>query len=507
VTRAHAFTADGRAVGEEDELELISVGIDIGSSTTHLMFSKLVLKRRDSRYVVVERVALYDSAIALTPLDPADRQRIDGAALGAFFEREYDRAGLRRSAIDTGALILTGLAVRRHNARQVAELFAGEAGKFVTVTAGDGLEATMAAYGSGAVGRPGTCLNIDIGGGTTKLALCEGGRVLAVSAVDVGARLLVFDEGGRLAVVEPAAALLAAALGLELKVGRPVEAAALDALVESMSAVIFAAASGTSEQAREPQDPLVSGLLAQLSRLPGLPASAGPPASVVFSGGVAEYVYGREQASFGDLGAMIARSVRRRFATSGIEVVNVGAGIRATAMGASQYTVQVSGSTIFVDPPSVLPLRGVPVVTLDQCLEMPEIDPDEVAGSVRSALARATGDGEQDGGVAGPVAVAIRWAGSATYRRLDDLTAGLEAGLATAPGVPLIVVSQGDVGGLIGMHIREAGRVKNPVVSIDGIELRDFDYIDVGALIPTSGAVPVVIKSLVFPVPGSPLGR
>jgi ethanolamine utilization protein EutA len=484
------FTADGRAVGDEDELVLTSVGIDIGSSTTHLMFSRLILKRRDSRYVVAERIVLHESAIVLTPFDPADRRRIDSAALGAFFEREYARAGLRRAEVDTGALILTGLALLRHNARQIADLFADEAGRFVTVTAGDELEATMAAYGSGATSQPGGCLNVDIGGGTTKLALCAGGRVQAVTALDVGARLLLFGDDGRLVRAESAASFLATALGLELQVGKPVDPPVLDALVEAMTAVVFAAATGCPAS----PDP---GLLSGLTRLPGLPASADPPDRVIFSGGVSEYVYGREAASFGDLGARIARSIRRRFDTAGIAVVDAGAGIRATAVGASQYTIQVSGSTIFVDPQSVLPLHNVPVVSLDGCLDDPAIDPDEVARKLRAAISRTVGDDH----TGRPVAVTIRWAGSATYGRLDALTAGLESGLAAAPGVPLIVVSQGDVGGLIGMHMRDAARVASPIVSIDGIELHDFDYVDVGAIIPTSGAVPVVIKSLVFPAP------
>jgi ethanolamine utilization protein EutA len=484
------FTANGRAAGDEEELVLSSVGIDIGSSTTHLMFSRLVLKRRDSRYVVAERIVVHESAIMLTPLESANRHRIDSAALGAFFEREYARAGLERTDVDTGALILTGLALRRDNAREIADLFADEAGKFVTVTAGDALEATMAAYGSGATSQPGSCLNVDIGGGTTKLALCAGGRVQAVTALDVGARLLLLGEDGRLLLAEPAATALAAALGLELQVGEPVSPEVLDALVEAMTALVFAVA--TSRPG--PGGPAIA---AELTRLPALPVAAEPPSRVVFSGGVSEYVYGRELAGFGDLGARLARSIRRRFEEAGISVVDAGAGIRATAVGASQYTIQVSGSTIFVDPPAVLPVHNVPVVLLDGCLGNPEIDPDEVASELRAAISRTVGYDH-----AGQVAVAMRWAGSATYRRLEALTAGLEAGLAAAPGVPLVIVSQGDVGGLIGMHIREAGRVTNPVVSIDGVDLRDFDYIDVGALIPASGAVPVVIKSLVFPVPG-----
>jgi ethanolamine utilization protein EutA len=342
------FTANGRAAGDEEELVLSSVGIDIGSSTTHLMFSRLILKRRDSRYVVAERIVVHESAIMLTPLEAADRRRIDSAALGAFFEREYARAGLRRTDVDTGALILTGLALRRDNARQIADLFADEAGKFVTVTAGDALEATMAAYGSGATSQPGSCLNVDIGGGTTKLAVCARGRVQAVTALDVGARLLLLGEDGRLLLAEPAATALAATVGLELQVGEPVSPKVLDALVEAMAALIFAVATGRPG----PGDPAVA---AELTRLPALPAAAEPPSRVIFSGGVSEYVYGRELAGFGDLGARLARPIRQRFEEAGLTVVDAGAGIRATAVGASQYTIQVSGSTIFVDPPAVLP--------------------------------------------------------------------------------------------------------------------------------------------------------
>ena len=94
--------------------------------------------------------------------------------------RQYDAAGIERSAVDTGALILTGVALLRDNARAIADLFAEEAGRFVAVSAGDNLEATMAAHGSGAVelsesSRRGV-MNIDIGGGTTKVVICRDGH-------------------------------------------------------------------------------------------------------------------------------------------------------------------------------------------------------------------------------------------------------------------------------------------------------------------------------------------
>ncbi|HXF53425.1 MAG TPA: ethanolamine ammonia-lyase reactivating factor EutA, partial [Hyphomicrobiaceae bacterium] len=134
------FSNAGRTLEGEDEIRLTSVGVDIGSSTSHLVFSRLLLERLDNRYVVTEREVFHESAVLLTPY--AGDQTIDALKLGAFLEAEYNAAGVDPSAVDTGALILTGVAVRRRNARAIGELFAAEIGKFVAVSAGDALEAT-----------------------------------------------------------------------------------------------------------------------------------------------------------------------------------------------------------------------------------------------------------------------------------------------------------------------------------------------------------------------------
>ena len=167
------FSNTGRTFGEEDELCVLSVGVDIGSSTSHLAFSRIVLERLDSRYVVTERESFYQSDILLTPYSAADT--IDAEALGAFLKQQYKDAKVDPDEIDTGALILTGVAVRRRNARAIGELFAAQAGKMVAVSAGDSLEAVMAAYGSGAVARSirggVPVMNVDVGGGTAKICL------------------------------------------------------------------------------------------------------------------------------------------------------------------------------------------------------------------------------------------------------------------------------------------------------------------------------------------------
>jgi ethanolamine utilization protein EutA len=164
-------------------------------------------------------------------------------------------------------------------------------------------------------------------------------------------------------------------------------------------------------------------------------------------------------------------------------------------IGASQYTMQVSGSTIFVSPLDTLPLRNVPVIAPVLPLD-DDIDPAAISAAIRAALRRLDlGDG------ASPVAVFVPWRGSATFRRLDDFCNGVADGLAAvlAQGHPIVLAGDGDVGGLLGIHYCEEMKVTNPIVSIDGLELKEFDYIDIGAILDTSGAVPVVIKSLVFP--------
>ena len=129
------FSNVRRSLEEEDEIRLVSVGVDIGSSTSHLVFSRLVLERLDNRYIVSQREIVHESDVLLTPY--ADDMTIDAAALGKFIERQYEIALLDPAAIDTGALILTGVAVRRSNARAIGELFAAQTGKFVSVSAGD----------------------------------------------------------------------------------------------------------------------------------------------------------------------------------------------------------------------------------------------------------------------------------------------------------------------------------------------------------------------------------
>src|SRR2546429_5391401 len=235
------FTNVRRSLEVEDEIRLTSVGVDIGSSTSHLVFSRLVLERLDNRYVVSERKVIHESEVLLTPY--AGDATIDALALGRFIDRQYVLAGVDPKAIDTGALILTGVAVRRSNARAIGELFASQAGKFVSVSAGDALEATLAAFGSGACARSiresARVMNVDIGGGTSKIAVCEAGEIADLTALDVGARVVSFDAEGRVARVEEAGQRFAAEVGLLLEMGGKPDANRLNTMADRMPARLF----------------------------------------------------------------------------------------------------------------------------------------------------------------------------------------------------------------------------------------------------------------------------
>ena len=481
------FSNVGRTLNDEAEIELLSVGVDIGSSTSHIVFSKIVMEQYGNRYFVSKREVLFESGILLTPY--AEGITIDADILGNFLEEQYQLAEITPADIDTGALILTGVAVRRRNARAIAELFAEHAGKFVVVSAGDALETTLVAYGSGAVARSSEenrlIMNVDIGGGTTKVALCEKGELVDMAVIDVGARTICIDKNGNVERIEPSAERYAEELEIDLKLGKPLSKEDMQKFADCMVKKLFQVMGG------EEYDDYTSLYL----RLPPLKRTKKPDV-ISFSGGVSEYFYGHENRTFGDMGPLLAAGIKKLVEQWGPEIVPPVEGIRATVVGASQYTVQVSGNTIYVSPEDILPQRNIPVIAPAMPLDKDELDSNEIAASIHESMARME---LTDSDLA--VAVCFKWQRSATYKRLDTFCKGVIQGMQALldKGLPLVLVNNADVGGLIGLHLHHDIQLKNPVVSIDGIVLNEFDFIDIGALFEASGTVPVVIKSLVFP--------
>src|SRR5713101_486520 len=233
----------------QDHVTLVTVGIDIGSAGTQVIFSRIKLRRYGedltSRYYVVSRETLYQSPVALTPYQ--SEERIDDAGLGKIIDDAYEAAGLHPDKIDTGAVILTGEALRRENAEGIARILSEQGGEFVCATAGHHMESMLAAYGSGASrvshDSDKRILNIDIGGGTTKLALVERGKVIATAAVHVGGRLQVIDGNRRIVRLDPAGRHLAAKAGFHWNRGDVAEAAAMERVAEWMAEAVLASVS------------------------------------------------------------------------------------------------------------------------------------------------------------------------------------------------------------------------------------------------------------------------
>jgi ethanolamine utilization protein EutA len=468
----------------QDNISLSSVGIDIGSAGTQVIFSRLHMRRMSedlsSRYFVVKRETLYQSPVALTPY--ASETRIDEEAVGRLIDEAYAGAGMHPDAVDTGSVILTGEALRRENAQAIGELLAEIGGEFVCATAGHHMEAMLAAYGSGAAkvshDRGLRVLNIDIGGGTTKLALIEGGRVLETAAIHVGGRLLVADADGRITRLDPQGRKLAREAGFDLQLGEQISSDQLEELCAWMAEGLCRAILG--ERAHYLTEPLK-----ELRAVQG----------IMFSGGVGEYVYGREERDFGDLGRRLGLALRQRLDRLPGRLLPAGECIRATAFGASEYSVQLSGNTVYVsEPGELLPRRNLQVLQPPVGLEG-AIDSQAIARAIRTHFeAFDVAEGESE------VALAFKWRGAPSFERLSAFAEGVRRGLARTleKGNPVYLILEGDVAQTLGGILKEDWGLRSEVLVIDGVALRDFDYIDLGRIRVPSNTVPVTIKSLVF---------
>ena len=475
-------------IWQKDNVTLHSVGVDIGSAGTQVAFSRLVLRRRGedltSRYVVVARDTLFESEVALTPY--TDDLQIDAVALGTMLDEAYAAAGRQPQDVDTGVVILTGEALRRRNAERIASVVAERAGDLVCATAGHHMEAMLAAYGSGAALKSheigGRVLNVDIGGGTTKLALIDHGRVLATAAFHVGGRLIA-GAGATGVPIAPGGGRDDSAVGLVRIVGSRVSAAALDTIASRMADLVIAAVRGEPAA----HHTFLTERIAEYGTLDG----------VMFSGGVGEFVYGHETRDFGDLGLRLGSRLAERIRAGLLpaRVLPATERIRATVLGASEYTVQLSGITSYIPAPhATLPRRNLQVVRPHYVID-DDVHPEMVGSAIEHHL-KAFGLHDSPG----DIAVALEFRGTPSYRRLRAFAEGIVSGMRDrlADGRPLYLMIDSDIALTLGNILRGELLVANDLVILDGIDLRDFDYVDLGRIRHPSNTVPVTIKSLVF---------
>lgn len=481
----HDHDHGDEAAADPHRHDLTSIGIDIGSTTTQIVFARLRLDHlgtaaAEGRHVAGAVEILHRAPPRLTPF--ADARRIDVAALDDAIDAAFVAARLTPDDIDTGSVIMTGAALARENAGPIAAVLADRAGDIVAVAAGHRMEAMLAAYGSGAMaaslGRE-PVLNVDIGGATTKLALCVDGRVVASAVLDLGARVVTID-GGRVAHLGTAARDLAGVAGVALDRGGPVRACDLarlaDAFVEMLAAALFA-------HELVPDD-------LWLARPPADWRRAASVNQISVSGGVGEYLRDPSTPWFGDLGQAIGAALAARAA---LPLAPAAECLRATALGACAFSIQRGGATSYLsDPARLLPRRDLPVYRAP--IELGEApDPAAIGGAIAAHLA-AAGAGEGD------FALALPWSGEPSHARLRALAEGIARALAVriAADLPLYLFVQGDVARTLGAILVAELGVAAPLLVLDGIALWDLDFVDLGRLRLPSGAVPVTVKSLLF---------
>jgi len=472
---------------EINELEILSVGVDVGSSTSHLAFSKLILKRDERsvtrRFNIEERNIIYEGRIIHTPL--MDDNTIDIRKLTAFFNEEYERAEIDPADIQTGAVIVTGESARKQNARQIAEALSHDAGKFVAATAGPNFESLIAAMGSGAAARSkdnnNTILSCDIGGGTSNIAISRNGETLSTSCVSVGGRLLGVDSKGKIWRIDPPAATVMAHLGLKYAVGDSISKNDIETIATTFAEILFEAITGPANSA--------------LARQLMLTADLDFPGSIdeyAFSGGVAELMYGGLN-NFSDIGHFLADKINLLTSDLTAPVVELPNKIRATVIGAGAYSLSISGCSGFRDDQVSFPLRNVPVIRVD--VDQSKLSVEHVVSQIKASFQRFDQDeGEEI------LALYFKDPVRVSYPQLELFAHSIEAALGNTieNNLPVILIFETDIACSVGNVIRRETDLKTNLLALDELKLKEGDWIDIGEPLVGDQVYPVTVKSLVF---------
>src|SRR3990172_5491672 len=483
---------EGEIVTDIEGLEMFSlksVGIDIGSSTSHLIFSHITLRRQGAslsgKFKVTNREVLYRSPIMLTPYLSATR--IDTDKVNEFIHEAYRDAGLTPEDIDTGAVIITGEALKKENAQPIVENFAKYSGKFICAAAGHNHEALLAAYGCGAVDlsktEHKTVLNVDMGGGTTKLSLIEDGVVTQTAAINVGARLIAFDEDNKITRIEDGGRTMMHELGYRVELGQKITEKMKEDFGAYMAKLLFE----TIEEG--PNAPMAKQLMVTppFVNYKGLKQVQ----LIVFSGGVSEHVYDHDAKSYGDIGPVLGKSMREHLKGLPKDVVREPVeGIRATVIGAGEYTIQASGNTSYVSNEKALPVHGLKVI------QATIRDGESVSEALKQSLRKFDLSRFTSG-----LALSLTVSGVPDYQSVKRIAEGVTEILKDSddPSCPLYLTLDLDIAKSLGSMLKDELKVTRDIIAVDGIEVGDLDYVDIGECLGITEVIPVTVKSLMFP--------
>jgi len=468
-----------------------SVGIDIGTSTTQLIFSKLTIENRASSYMVpridiVDTEVVYRSDIYFTPL--LDTATIDAEAVKKIVADEYKKAGMTPDDLQTGAVIITGETARKENANEVLSTLSDLAGDFVVATAGPDLESVLSARGAGtdrmSTENRNIIANIDIGGGTSNIAVYQKGNLLDTSCLDIGGRLIKVD-GGRITYIYEKTQKLAKSIGLDISVGQKADVRSLEKLASVMVKQLAMAV----------------GLVPEDEFHRSLYTNEGTPIDrnikidgITFSGGVADAIYNPlagDPFRYKDIGPILGERILKEKYFDGVKIYQSEETIRATVVGAGTHTTEVSGSTVRFDD-ECLPIKNIPVIKLT---DDEEADLGRMRKAIADRLAIYTGRNKEQA-----VGIAFTGVGRTTYDAVQDLAAAIIDGIKDYddPKLPIIIIVESDIAKVLGNALKMVLKPERRLICIDNIFVRDGDYVDIGEPVAGGNVVPVITKTLIF---------
>ena len=477
-----------------DKTAILSVGIDVGTSTTQVVFSKLQMDNAGGyfsvpRVAIVDKEVVYKSEVYMTPLKTD--VLIDTDALRNIVAAEFRKAGYRPEDTDSGAVIITGESARKENSDAVLKSLSDFAGDFVVSAAGPDMESLIAGKGSGAwqysMDHHCRVANLDIGGGTTNVVLFEDGETLARGCLDIGGRLICMNPQGIITKVSPAAAVMAQAAGVSVSVGDRCDELKLTAVTRQMAAALNAYLGvGTKD---------IDAILRQI-KTPGSSDFPVPEKvqAVFFSGGVADLIY-HESAdtwAYGDIGVLLGRAIRESRLFTDFQKMEPGETIRATVVGAGTYTTTISGSTITYSD-DIFPLKNIPVIKLDE-----ELQEACFAGETEPVIRRiqwVLGQNDEEHFI-----LAMPGKRNPGYTEMKRAAASIRQIMDRVQprGEPILLVIESDIAKAMGQMIRQQPDLKRQVVAIDSIHVEDGEYVDMGKPMMNGMVIPVVVKTLIF---------